>query len=299
MNKVLIIGAQNIDIFASTDNSYILKDSNLAKIHIAYGGVARNIAENLRRMSNKISFITVFGDDHFSLQAKNSLLNLDIDISESLYLKNTSNSVYLGVMDNDNDLFLGLNDMAILEELSIPFFKSKIDYISKFDILIIDNNLTLEAIEYLLANYYNKTIIMDGVSTIKVKKIMNYLPFIDYLKVNRLELNQLSDKETIVEQFEELHFKGAHTLIVTSQASEIFLSTKAKSLKTYPIPIKQIINSSGAGDAFLSGFAHGVIHNLNNKEKLSYAKKLAYLTLLAKNSTNEHLSLKEVKKING
>jgi len=299
MNKILIIGAQNIDIFATTSQSYTLHDSNQASIHIAYGGVARNIAENVKRLSNEVSFITVFGDDHFSMQAQLSLKKLGISITESLFLKNYTNSVYLGVMDKFNDLYLGINDMKIVDKLTPDFFIDKAKYISSFDIIVIDNNLSLEAIEYLLSNYYNKTIVMDGVSTTKVKKIMNYLPFIDYLKVNRLELEQLSKKTDIVDQLVDLHFKGAHTLIVTSQEQEIYLSTKERTIKTKPIPVKRIVNTSGAGDAFLSGFIHGIIHNLNNKEKLSYAKKLAFITLLSKNSTNELLSLKEVKRING
>ena len=71
MQKVLIIGAQNIDIYAKTEDEYILQDSNLANIHIAFGGVARNIAANIRRMNNAVSFLTIFGDDEFSKSAIN------------------------------------------------------------------------------------------------------------------------------------------------------------------------------------------------------------------------------------
>ncbi|MFK5882999.1 MAG: PfkB family carbohydrate kinase, partial [Candidatus Izemoplasma sp.] len=67
--KVLVIGAQNIDIFAKTDTEYTLKDSNISKIHLAYGGVGRNIAENLNRLGHQVHFMTVFGDDDFSKSA--------------------------------------------------------------------------------------------------------------------------------------------------------------------------------------------------------------------------------------
>ena len=53
-----------------------------------------------------------------------------------------------------------------------------------------------------------------------------------------------------------------------------------------------------AGDAFLSGYVHGMIHQLNDSESLMYAKKLAYLTLQSNNSTNELLTKEKVEKIN-
>lgn len=298
MNKVLIIGAQNIDIYARTNDEYTLHDSNLAKLHIAFGGVARNIVENIKRMDNKVSFLSVFGDDHFSNTAKTSLENMDVDISNSLLVKDASNSVYLGVMDKDNDLFLGLNDMDILEKLTSQYLKTKFEYIDSFDILVIDNNLTKESIEYLLIAYNHKVIVMDAVSTKKVVKIANLLNYIDLLKVNQLELNKLSSKPSIELQIKDLLSKGVKELLVTNQGNDIILASNKETTTSTPIKITKIVNASGAGDAFLSGFVHGMIHGLNKEEKLMYAKKLAYITLLSHNSTNELLSKESVEKIN-
>ena len=298
MKKVLIIGAQNIDIFVKSKEPYILHDSNISKVHVAYGGVARNIAENIKRLGNECSFLTVFGDDQFSNSAKTSLLDLKIDISQSLYLKNASNSVYLGIMDHDNDLFLGLNDMDILKELTTEFLESKNKYIESFDIICIDNNLTAEAINYLLETYNHKIIVMDAVSTKKVTKVKKHLANIDLLKLNQLELNKLSKRGNLKSQIEHLQKKGANTLLITNQDKEITLAIKKESITTLPIKATKIVNASGAGDAFLSGFIHGMIHSLTNQEKLLYAKKTAYLTLLSNNSTNNLLSIKEVEKIN-
>jgi len=298
MLKVLIIGAQNIDIFAKTNNEYLLHDSNLANIHIAFGGVGRNIAENIRRMDNQTAFLSIFGDDYFSKSAIASLKDLDIDISQSLFLENASNSVYLGVMDKENDLFIGLNDMDILEKLNSEFLSKKIEYINSFDILVIDNNLSIEAIKYLLTTFNKKMIVMDAVSTKKVTKVSNLLQYIDLLKVNKLELNKLTNSLVIEKQIKELQSRGATSIIVTNQDNEITLSTANTTIKTNPIEAQSIVNASGAGDAFLSGFIHGMIHNLSNQEKLSYAKKLAYLTLSSDNSTNKLISLEKVDKVN-
>ena len=89
--KVLVIGAQNIDIFAQSSIEYVLKDSNPSKIHLSFGGVGRNMAENLKRLGNDVHFLTVFADDFFAKAAKQSLIDMNINILESIdepYRKN-------------------------------------------------------------------------------------------------------------------------------------------------------------------------------------------------------------------
>ena len=297
MEKAIIIGAQNIDIYATTNREYTLHDSNISNIHIAFGGVGRNIAENIKRMGDNVSFLTVFGDDYFSTIAKKNLEDLGIDIGQSLNILNKSNSVYLGVMDKHNDLFLGLNDMDIIKELTKEYLSTKFDYINSFDILIIDNNLTKTAIEYLLTTYQHKIIVMEAVSTKKVIKVSNLLNYIDILKVNQLELDKLSNEQELTLQIEDVLQKGVSNLLITNQDSDILLATKQDIIISKPIKIDKITNTSGAGDAFLSGFVYGMIHQLSNQEKLLYAKKLAYITLLSHNSTNELLTKEEVDNI--
>ena len=132
MTKVLVIGAQSIDIFANTKEEYHFRDSNTAKIQMAFGGVGRNIAENLCRLGHDVYFISVFGDDHFSQTAQKSLDEMGIHISDSLFMKNQKSSVYLGVLDSDNDLLLGLSDMEIIDQLNTEFLKKKHSFIESF-----------------------------------------------------------------------------------------------------------------------------------------------------------------------
>lgn len=297
MFDVLIIGAQNIDIFAKTSSEYSLHDSNLSKIHIAFGGVGRNIAENVSRLGNNVAFITVFGDDYFSKTAKKSLEEIGIDTSESLLIENESNSVYLGVMDKDNDLFIGLNDMEITNNLNQAFFETKKAFINKFEVIVIDNNLSEDTLNYLLSTYSNKTIVMDAVSAKKVVKLKSHLSNISVLKVNQIELNELSSELGLKNQITDLHNKGANTLLITNQDKDVILSEKGSTEVITPLKHDNIVNATGAGDAFLSGFVHGMLKGVNNLEKLRFAIKVAYLTLSSDNSTSELLNIEEVNKL--
>ena len=64
-----------------------------------------------------------------------------------------------------------------------------------------------------------------------------------------------------------------------------------------PLKHDNIVNATGAGDAFLSGYVHGMLKGVTDMEKLKFAVKVAYITLSSNNSTSELLNIEEVNKI--
>ena len=294
MLKILVIGAQNIDIFAHAGSQCTMNDSNSAKIYMAFGGVACHIVTNIALLGNKVSFLTVFGDDTFSALAKKNLLDLNIDLHESIEVKNESNSIYMAVMDKDNDLLIGLNDMEITDRLNIGFFKEKADFIAGFDLLVLDTNLRQDALEYLLKTYKKKQLIMDSVSAEKVVKLKGLLDCITLLKLNLKELKALSDKATVDQRIDDLLSQGLAKVLVTNSGNEIIYKSKDEHIKTMPPEAAEIVNSSGAGDAFLGGFIHGIMNEKSLAQCLEIAKKTAFLTLQASSSTNRNITLSEV-----
>ncbi len=292
MSKILVIGAQNIDIFTHNKQDYQLHDSNITDIKFSFGGVGRNIAENINRLDCDISFLTVFGNDIFSKQAQVSLEEMGIQTIHSKVCDHV-NSVYIGILDKDNDLYLGLNDMKIVDELDTDFMIKHKDYINQFDILVIDNNLPEATIKH-IANTHNKTIIMDAVSAHKVHKLRSILDKIDYVKLNHIECIELTKQDTLENQIKELRKLNVKTVIITNQDKDItVLQNNVTTYKT--IPCDSIINASGAGDGFISGFIKGVSLDKSIKESIDYAKKVAYITLLSDDATNKDLTYEKVK----
>lgn len=294
--KVLVIGAQNIDIFAKTDTVYVIADSNISKIHLAYGGVGRNIAENLKRLNHEVHFMTVFGDDDFSKSALLTLTDIGIDTTHSLFLENRSNSVYLGVLDKDNDLFLGLNDMGITNELNVDFFKTKNNFINSFEVIILDNNLSKEAISYLLKEYQHKQIIIDAVSAKKAVKLKDNLKYINTLKVNHIELAALSNKDTTLNKVKDIIKTGLKTVIVTHGSRDIIYYSEGELTVHSPHVVTNVVNATGAGDGFISGYISALLNKKDVTNRLLKASTVAYITLFSNNSTNKDLSNIEVEK---
>ena len=290
MNKILVIGAQNIDIFAKSEEELSLGDSKPAKINLAFGGVGRNIAVNLKRLGQQVHFLTAFGADAFSESARNSLERLEIKYHESLIVGNSNSSIYIGILDQNNDLYLGFHDMQTIEQLNPEFLKSKLDYIRDFDLIVVDNNLTEESIAFLLSHLKGKIIAMDAVSTHKARKLKNYLNKISILKLNQFELDALSDFTSSEKQLEDLHHKGAQTILLTNKENESSVSKVEGLFSQKPEYMQNIINATGAGDAFLCGYLHGLILKKPEEVRLKMANFAARLTLLSEESTSLQLS---------
>jgi len=289
MSKILVIGAQNTDIFTKPEKELVKGDSNPAKIHMAFGGVGRNMAVNLKRLGHKVHLLSVFGDDDLSKMAIKSLEKLEIEIKESLFLKNSGSSIYLGIMDQNNDLHLGFHDMQIIDELKPDFLKAKLNYIKDFDLIVIDNNLSSESIAFLLNKLKSQTIAMDAVSAHKARKLKNHLHQISILKLNHLELNALSDLPSSQKQLEDLHRSGAQTILLSNQEKESYVSLKNTCYSQTPKPIENIVNSSGAGDAFLSAYMHGLMLKKSEEDRLKMANFAAGVTLSSEESTSPEL----------
>ena len=81
---IYIIGGSNIDINLNGNDEFILKESNIAKVSLNFGGVARNIAENIANLDIKHHFITAIGNDHFSSLLKEDFIYKNINYEYSV-----------------------------------------------------------------------------------------------------------------------------------------------------------------------------------------------------------------------
>ncbi|CAM3250840.1 carbohydrate kinase family protein [Streptobacillus felis] len=257
---ICIIGGANIDIQGFSYNSIILNDSNPGKIEKGFGGVARNITENLSHLNVKTKFIAPIGDDEFSVSLLEYMKKKNVDMSESLIIPGESLSTYLSVLNDENEMIVAISSMSILEKLKIEFIKEKEKYIKASDLLVIDTNLRQDVIEYI--STFDKKIIVDLVSTTKAKKIKNVLNKIHSIKPNKIEAEFLTGIEIVDENSmklacEKLLSQGIKNIFITLGKDGVFYMNEKK----YGLinnPNINAIDITGAGDAFTAGIAYSI-----------------------------------------
>ena len=284
-NKVLVIGAVNIDIFVNSDAPYTLEDSNLAKISLGFGGVGGNIATNCNTLGLDVSFLTVFSSDVLGNVLKSHYQNLNIDITHAKTSDTHNASMYLGIMDQNHDLFLGLNDMSLIQALDVNWITNNHNFIQEFDVIVLDNNLSVETLKHIVTAYQDKTIIIDAVSAKKVSKLKPFLSSLSILKVNQLELNELSSKSTVEAQIQEVLQQGLKSIIVTNKEQPVYYGTNHSIQKFIPVPVTKIVNATGAGDAFISAIAYGICKKMELEKYIDLAMDFAKATLQVETST--------------
>ena len=112
---VVVVGGVNVDMVGFPFSTLILKDSNPGRVQISYGGVGRNIAENLVKLGIPTKLISVIGGDRYG---KNLIENVNELVWTRRFtnLKDESTSIYFAVLDNNGDMNVAISDMAIFEK---------------------------------------------------------------------------------------------------------------------------------------------------------------------------------------
>jgi len=285
--KTLVIGATNIDVIGSSYNNIIDKESNVGDITISLGGVAKNIATNLLYLGEEVAFLTLIGNDNFSLLQRSEFDKLNLDISHS-FIKSTKSNIYLAIHDSNGDLITGINDMSSFESLKMSDFYPLDDYIRSFDVLVFDTNLNEKTLNYLITQYKDKTIYVDGVSQTKVLRIKNVLPYIDLLKINDYELNALLNINNcdIIKDIKKVLKLGVKNCVVSLSSKPIVYNDGNEIYQSEIQKVKEIKSTMGAGDALLAGILFYLNNNKNIHEAVNFGKRVAGKTLEVYESCN-------------
>jgi pseudouridine kinase len=295
MEKVLVIGGSNIDFLGKVKDEFILRDSNIGEIEISFGGVARNITENLARLGLDVTFVTAIGSTYLDKALKEELLQLGVNVIVRDGNYKTSN--YLAIHDNKKDMIAALCDQHINDAFDLSYLSTLKDLIQSFSYIVIDTNLDEEKIGYILSMCEGKIVFMDAISTQKALRLKKYVQRIDYLKCNLEEAQSLFQHQDIDEIF---HLSGKNLIISDGTKDILYKDRKNKTnYQAYPVtPLKEeeIVNLTGAGDALLSGIIFGIVNGYTLKDAISLGTKVSCATIRAQGATSKEDLSKYIKK---
>ena len=147
---ILVIGAAGVDVVGVlTEEEPRLKGANLASNRFSYGGVARNVAENLARLGQPVSLLSVVGCDQFGDQLIEHTGACGVDVSACRHLPGSPTASYLAVYDAEGELELALEDMRAMRALSPAMIKENDARFQEAGLVFVDANLpprTLKAV---------------------------------------------------------------------------------------------------------------------------------------------------------
>jgi pseudouridine kinase len=293
MKKVVIIGGAVIDFFAYPHQKMILHDSNPGYIKKSLGGVGRNIAENLARLDIDTTLITVIGNDEMGKTILDACKKIHIRM---VHKSVETTPIYLSVMDEFNEDLIGVAAMDQILELDEAFLASVQYATDAADILVVDTNLSENAMKYIFTEL-DQDIYVDAISSQKAIKIRPFLHKIHGLKLNLLEAELLTG--IIYETMEDLNKmgdylieRGVREVFITLGKEGAYYTNIREAVFRNAIPV-QVKNGIGAGDAFFAGALYA---KARQKDPLAYAMVNAYLNLQADAAVSDQLSVELIEK---
>jgi len=289
-NLIFCIGAANVDYKLIIENKVIMETSNPAQRITTYGGVARNIAENLARLDEEVALMTKVGND---LEGTNVVKDaspiMHIFATDRDQIFNTG--TYFAVLDESRNLVLGLADMKICDTMDGDWITSHEEHIKKADIIVCDTNVQKSAIEK-LQNIKDRKIILIGVSVAKTAHIPDQLKNIYLAILNKDEATAYSqcDKFEFKSVCDKLKKKGLDRCIITmGKDGCIFYEEKISPVVLSAEMINDVIDVTGAGDSFSAGVIHGISKNESLETACKYGMKMAQLNLKSDESVVKNI----------
>src|SRR5574344_1176995 len=151
---ILLIGGSNIDFLAKSFKTLIPSDSNPGELSISYGGVGRNIAENLALLNDRVTFITGIGND---TNGEGLVKQLEKRGVKVIFPKPTaSSSSYIAICDETGDMQIAVCDSRAIDNLSAEFIKEHEDVIKDKEYVFFETNLAQKTIEKMIKAYPDK-----------------------------------------------------------------------------------------------------------------------------------------------
>ena len=287
IGDIIVVGGANVDMTGHVHHDVKRFDSNPGQISTTYGGVGRNIAENLARLGLAVKLITAVGDDYHGDRMIKYCENVGIDMSLAKKYSGERTSIYMQILNEIGELDVAVADMQVTEKLTKSVIVDYHHYLTSAKAIVVDCNVDENIIQYLSDNYGDKLFI-DPVSITKARKIKNALKTAYCITPNAYELDQFSDGENLEEMITDVVKKGSKHVVVTQGADGVIYYDKRLHLEGAK---KAIINNvTGAGDAFVAGLVYGYINDQSFSKSVEYGLKMSKLTVESSTTVSEKLS---------
>ncbi len=301
--QIVCIGGANVDRKFYIKDKAQLATSNPVRSTQSAGGVARNVGENLGRLGKEVILLTACGTDsdwEAVKNASNTYMNLDYVTA----FPSIATGSYTAVLENNGDLLVALADMDAYDHLTPDVLAKNEGLLSQASAIIADLNCPKETLEYLgsFAEINSIPLVLVPVSSPKMSHLPERLDHVTWLICNRDEsethlgmtIKNDEDWRLAAQKWLDL---GVKNVIVTNGSKGAVAANKGEGTIFEPaIVIENIVDVTGAGDAFCSAVIYAWLEGKALKEILRAGSVNAARTLESEYTVRQNLSTSQLQK---
>jgi pseudouridine kinase len=296
---VLVIGSSGMDIVGRAKQTVHHGSSNPGDMRISQGGVARNVAENLSRLGLNTLLITAVGDDLPGQQVLEQTGQAGVNLEHVIISREHPTGSYLAILNDDGNLHLGMDDMAVLEALPAEYLRQRYVLFKNAAALFVDANLPEKTLRTALslARRAKTPIAADPTSVSLAARLHPYLDRLWLVSPNEGEAAALcgltvphADQNSALQAARHLIGCGVEYAVVT-MAEFGLVYASADSSGHIPALQTEILDPTGAGDALSSAVIFALLNEIPFDEAVRLGLSAAALTLRSVGTTCKNLSL--------
>ena len=281
---IVVIGASFVDVKGYPLSQYIPGGRNVGRVVQVHGGVARNVVEDIANVELRPTFVSVVDDTGLSDDVVRNLIRHKVDIR---YVARSSEGLgtWLAVFDNDGDVIASISrrpDLSAIEEVlekdGDEIFRGADSIVVEFDIEVPILKKVLELAEKHGKEVY--TVISNMSIAMKRRDLLRKTAA---LVCNVQEAGMLFTEDytdMLPEEMEQsladrIRTYGIPRIIVTMGARGAVYADASGQTGVCPAMKVDVVDTTGAGDAFFAGAAIGLTYGKTVGEACVIGTRLA------------------------
>jgi pseudouridine kinase len=289
---VICLGGATLDRKLRTLHPLRTGTSNPVTGDRAFGGVARNVCENLARLGVSTALATLVGDDESGRDLIRNLAAAGADVNLVVTRPGQRTAEYIAVLDAGGALAFGLADMAIFDALQPADMIHLSAELAAARWIFADCNLPAAVLDELIEQARDAAfkLVIDPVSVAKAERLPRDLTGIDLLVLNRDEAAALlGDCVEPERAAQALRKRGAASVILTDGANGLLAvdHTGAVHVPAHNVMVRDV---TGAGDALIAAVLAGLISGNTLAEAARTGTCVAALTVASPTTVCDDLS---------
>ncbi len=281
---IVVIGAVFVDIKGYPLSTYIPGGRNAGRVEQVHGGVCRNVAEDIANVELRPTFVSLVDDTGSGQDVIDKLARYKVN---TRYIQRMPDGMgtWLAVFNNDGDVCAAISKRPDTTPLTTLLKEKGDEIFADCDGIAIEFDLEKETVKQILhyAKKYRKKV-YAAVSNMSIAmERRSLLQEIDCFVCNQQEAGLLfsDDYEHLApSQMAQVLARNVHSANMTSMVvtmggkGAVFARANGES-GIVPAKKVDVIDTTGAGDAFFAGTVIGLTYGKNLAQSCEIGSRLA------------------------
>ncbi|MFE5320699.1 carbohydrate kinase family protein [Paenibacillus sp. NPDC056579] len=302
-NFVSVVGTVFVDCKGFANEQYIALGRNLGSIQFVHGGVGRNVVENLANLGLSAALVSTVDDSALGEEIKKRLTQAGVSLEYLPAAPAQGMGMWLALLNEHGELVGSISQMPNLTTMQHMVMQRGEEIVNASSHLVLEIDLNEQISRHMIevASRYNKPVYGIPGNLEVILQNLDLLTKLDCFICNNIEAEKLvrsdfSDlalEEKLASLQTYVEEQGLRSMVITLGADgSIYYDRRTKELGYQPVFPVDVVDTSGAGDAFFSGTVMGLVRGLKLAEAVIYGTKVAGWTIESKENNCQELEAK-------